>query len=132
MDDPEWIIIEEVIALHADQLSLHGGADGIRDLNLLASAVSRPRQLFAYSDPTPDVPALAAAYAVAIAKNHAFIDGNKRAALAVSLTFLDRNGYEMTAELDDRFEKFLALASGELEEDAFGAWLSANVRRAWA
>ena len=129
MDDPEWIIIEEAIALHADQLAEHGGADGIRDLNLLASAIGRPRHLFAYDDPTPDVPALAAAYAVAIAKNHASIDGNKRAALAVSLTFLDRNGFEMTAALDDRFEKFLALAAGEIEEDAFASWLKKNVRR---
>jgi death-on-curing protein len=129
MDDPEWVLIEEAIALHADQLALHGGADGIRDLNLLASAISRPRHLFAYTDPTPTVPELAAAYAVAIAKNHAFIDGNKRAALAVSLTFLDRNGFVITAKLNHRFEKFLALAAGDLSENEFTDWLRRNVKR---
>ena len=114
--------------MHAEQLAEHGGADGIRDANLLESAMSRPRHLFAYSDPSPDVPTLAASYAYAVARNHAFIDGNKRAALVVCLTFLARNGFEMTAPLDERYEKFLALAAGELDEEEFAAWLAGNVR----
>ena len=80
MDDPIWISEELAQAIHSRQLAEHGGADGVRDIGLLQSALARPRQQFAYSDPTPDIPALAAAYAFGIAKNHAFIDGNKRTA----------------------------------------------------
>ena len=75
MDDPIWISIELAIAIHQRQLAEHGGADGVRDKGLLESALGRPRHLFAYSDPTPEAPQLAAAYAFGIAKNLAFLDG---------------------------------------------------------
>jgi death-on-curing protein len=107
MDDPIWITRDLATAIHNRQLAEHGGADGVRDEGLLDSALGRPRHLFAYTDPTPDIPTLAAAYAFAIAKNHAFIDGNKRTAYVVCRTFLVLNGYDMTAPLVDRYPIFL-------------------------
>lgn len=129
MDDPIWIRRDVAERIHSDQLAEHGGADGIRDENLFESALSRPRHLFAYTDPTPDIPELAAAYAFAIAKNHAFIDGNKRTAMVVAVMFLELNGYTFSASNEERFNTFLALAAGELSEDAFTDWLKQHVRQ---
>ena len=98
MDDPIWISKELAIAIHKRQLAEHGGADGIRDDGLLESALCA-RQRFAYEDPHADHPALAAAMAYGIARNHAFIDGNKRTAYVVCRTFLILNGFDLTAEL---------------------------------
>jgi death-on-curing protein len=123
MDDPIWIGTELTLAIHSRQLAEHGGADGVRDAGLLESALGRPRHLFAYADPSPSVPQLAAAYAFGIARNHAFIDGNKRTAYVVCRTFLILNGFDMTAGREDRYEKFLALAAGDLSEQAFADWL---------
>ena len=128
MDDPIWISEELATAIHSRQLAEHGGADGLRDKGLLESALARPRQLFAYSDPTPDIPALAAAYAFAIAKNHAFLDGNKRTAYVVCRTFLILNGWDMTAPRENRYAAFLALASGDWNEQTFAAWLISNTQ----
>ncbi|MEM7808962.1 MAG: type II toxin-antitoxin system death-on-curing family toxin [Planctomycetota bacterium] len=128
-DDPIWIERSVADALHEQQLELHGGSSGVRDAGLLDSALNRPRQLFAYSDPTPDIPTLAACYAFAIARNHAFVDGNKRTAAVVCELFLNRNGYELVADNDAAFDKFLALAAGDISEEAFTDWLSANVRK---
>ncbi len=80
MDDPIWINEPLALAIHKRQLAEHGGLDGVRDPGLLQSALARPRHLFAYNDPTPALPALAASYAFGIARNHPFIDGNKRTA----------------------------------------------------
>ena len=129
MDDPTWISIELAEAIHERQLAEHGGAAGVRDVGLLESALNRARHLFAYSDPTPGTPALAAAYGFGIAKNHPFIDGNKRTAAVVCETFLLLNGFELTAEDGDMYRVFLALAASELDEDALGEWLLANTRR---
>jgi death-on-curing protein len=123
MDDPIWISEELAAAIHSRQLAEHGGADGVRDKGLFESALARPRQLFAYSDPTPGIPALAAACAFAIAKNHAFIDGNKRTAYVVCRTFLILNGWDMTAKKEERYVAFLSLASGDWDEPTFTAWL---------
>jgi death-on-curing protein len=123
MDDPIWISIELTLAIHSRQLAEHGGADGVRDVGLLESALGRPRHLFAYADPTPGPPQLAAAYAFGIAKNHAFLDGNKRTAYVVCRTFLLLNGFDMTATLEERYLKFLALAAGELLEEQLADWL---------
>jgi death-on-curing protein len=128
MDDPIWIGIELTLAIHSRQLAEHGGADGVRDQGLLESALSRPRHLFAYTDPTPQAPRLAAAYAFGIAKNHAFIDGNKRTAYVVCRTFLILNGFDMTADLEERYRIFLALAAGDLSEEALADWLAKNTR----
>jgi len=127
VDDPIWITKELTLAIHSRQLAEHGGADGVRDLGFLESALARPRQLFSYADPTPDYPTLAAAYAFAISKNHAFIDGNKRTAAVVCETFLELNGYQLNATDAHLYPVFLALASGEWDEPAFTSWLVLHV-----
>lgn len=129
MDDPIWISKELAIAIHKRQLAEHGGADGVRDEGLLDSALSRPRHLFAYDDPTPGIPTLAAAYAFGIAKNHAFIDGNKRTAAVVCETFLELNGYTLTASDAEIYPVFLGLAAGSVSEGDLIKWLMANCVR---
>ena len=129
MDDLIWISVELVLAIHRRQLAEHSGADGVRDAGLLESAISRPRHVFAYADPKPDVPTLAAAYAFGIAKNHAFIDGNKRTAYVVCRTFLILNGFDLTVSQQERFQTFISLAAGQLSEDALAKWLVENTSR---
>ena len=87
MIEPQWVRLDVVLAIHAAQLAEHGGLDGLRDRNGLESAIASPRNLFAYGSPTPDIAALAAQYAFAIACNQVFLDGNKRTALVVCRTF---------------------------------------------
>lgn len=128
MDDPIWISRELALAIHARQLAEHGGADGVRDEGLLDSALGRPRNRFAYEDPTPSIPALAASYAFGIARNHAFIDGNKRTAYVVCRTFLLLNGFDLTADRVERYTTFLSLAEGSLGEPDLVAWLTAHTR----
>jgi death-on-curing protein len=130
MDDPIWISKELAIAIHQRQLAEHGGADGVRDEGLLDSALDRARQRFAYEDPTPSMPVLAAAYAFGIARNHAFIDGNKRTAYVVCRTFLILNGFDLTAEPIDRYRTFLDLAAGSLSEPELAIWLTEHAKRA--
>jgi death-on-curing protein len=130
VDDPIWISVDLAIAIHKRQLAEHGGADGVRDMGLLESALGRPRHQFAYSDPTPDIPALAASYAYGIARNHAFIDGNKRTAYVVCRTFLLLNGLDMIAAKEERYLTFLNLAAGTISETELTAWLTTNARRA--
>jgi death-on-curing protein len=111
--------------LHNESLSLHGGAAGLRDEGLLESALARPLNLSAYGD--PDVAALAAAYGVGLAKNHAFVDGNKRAAfLAVGLV-LGLNGYRLTTTQVDATLTMLAVAAGETDEDQFAEWIRGRI-----
>ena len=129
MDDPIWISVELAVAIHKRQLAEHGGADGVRDMGLLESAIGRPRNQFAYSDPTPDVPVLAASYAFGIARNHAFIDGNKRTAYVVCRTLLILNGFDLTAPREDRYNTFLDLAAGKVSETQLAMWLTRNVVR---
>src|SRR5208282_801834 len=95
MTEPEWLDIDIVLDFHAEQLSLFGGADGIRDRGLLESALARPINKFAYGE--TDLAALAAAYGFGIAKNHPFVDGNKRTALASIIVFLGLNGLDLDA-----------------------------------
>ena len=123
MDDPIWISLDLARAIHRRQLAEHGGADGVRDQGLLDASLNRPRQLFAYADPTPDIPALGAAYAVGLTRNHPFIDGNKRTAAVLCETFLELNGVELTASDAALYPVFLALAAGQLDEAAFTDWL---------
>ena len=120
MSDIKWLPKEAVLAIHARQLAEHGGGTGVRDLGLLDSALQRPQNKLAYE--TPDLADMAAAYAYGIARNHPFVDGNKRTALVVSRTFLLINGYQITAPKEDRLKTFLALAEGSLSEDALAAW----------
>ena len=130
MDDPIWISADLALAIHNRQLAEHGGQDGVRDPGLLESALGRPRHHFAYNDPTPPVPALAASYAFGIARNHPFLDGNKRTAAVVCETFLELNGFELTANDGDLYPMFLGLAAGDVSEAELAAWLTANTKPA--
>jgi len=124
MDEPVWVLDEIVPAVHERQLAEHGGSPGIRDAGLLASALARPRQLFAYGGVEATLPRLAAAYAYGIARNHAFVDGNKRTAFVVSLLFLKLNGLNLEATQEEKYEVFMAVAAGELDETALAAWIA--------
>jgi death-on-curing protein len=128
MDDPIWISKELAMAIHNRQLAEHGGADGVRDEGLLDSALARARNRFAYEDPTPTIPALAASYAYGLARNHAFIDGNKRTAAVVCETFLELNGFVLDATDAELYPVFLRLAEGSLSESDLAAWLTAHTR----
>lgn len=126
--EPDWIGLDLVCAIHARQLSEHGGTPGIRDHGMLESALGRPQHLLAYGGDSVDMPALAAAYAFGIARNHPFVDGNKRTAYVVCRTFLVLNGWDVVASLADRYRQVMALAAGEIDEDAFAEWLRRNAR----
>jgi death-on-curing protein len=123
MKEPLWVSKKAVLAMHSAQLAEHGGSDGIRDETLLDSALAKPRNVFAYTE-KPEIFRLAASYAFGIARNHAFVDGNKRTALVVSLTFLDRNGWDIEASKEDVYFTFLHLADGSLSEDELTVWLT--------
>jgi death on curing protein len=123
-----WIDPSVVLAIHDEQLAEHGGATGIRDAGLLESALGRPQNLAAYGD--PDHADLAAAYAYGIARNHPFVDGNKRTAFVAAELFLALNGFDLTAEDTDCVLTMLALAAGELTEPAFAAWIRHHPRPA--
>ena len=116
-----WVDRRALLLLHADSLAEHGGAAGLRDEGLLDSALARPLNLAAYGE--PDFAALAASYGVGLAKNHAFVDGNKRAAfLAVGL-FLALNGQRLVASQVEATTTMLALAEGSLDEAGFADWI---------
>lgn len=115
-----WVLPAVAEAAHAEQLAEHGGGEGVRDAGLMASALARPQNLVAYGD--PDAPALAAAYAYGIARNHPFVDGNKRTAAVVSEIFLMLNGYDLTASDAEVVVAFVALAAGELTEAELTDW----------
>jgi death-on-curing protein len=126
MSDPIWIRQDVVLAMHEELLMLHGGPAGVRDLGLLESALARPKNLFAYSEQSPSLAQMAAGYAKGIVANHPFVDGNKRAAFAVSVTFLRLNGLQLTAPKEERVLKFWALAAGEISEDQLADWFARN------
>jgi death-on-curing protein len=115
-----WVAVEVAIAAHAEQLAEHGGGEGIRDSALVESAMARPRNLAIYGEPDPA--ALAAAYAYGIARNHPFVDGNKRTAAVVSETFLMLNGYQLAASDAELVVAFLDLAAGDLSEEELADW----------
>lgn len=119
-EDWVWVALDVAVAAHAEQLAEHGGGEGMRDAGLLESAMARPQNLLAYSE--PDAAALAAAYAYGIARNHTFIDGNKRTAAVVSETFLVLNGLALDASDAEIVVCFLALAAGEISEDELADW----------
>lgn len=116
-----WVDEPETLVAHEEQLAEHGGGAGIRDMGLLQSALSRPRNLAAYGE--HDAAALAAAYAFGIARNHLFIDGNKRTALVAAETFLNLNGWEIHADNAEVTVLILELAAGELSEQEVAQWL---------
>jgi death-on-curing protein len=125
MEEPIWLDKPEVLVAHSRQLAEHGGSDGIRDETLLDSALGKPRNVFAYAD-SPTLPMLAASYAFGIARNHAFIDGNKRTALVISEGFLRLNGLKIVAPAEEKYLTFLHLADGSLSEDELTAWFTGH------
>jgi len=118
-----WLLEETVIAIHYRQISEHGGSEGLRDEGLLSSAMTRPKNLLAYTKPRPDLAALAAAYAYGIAQDHPFVDGNKRTALVAARTFLIVNGVDLEATQDKKYLTFLELAKGTLTEEQLADWI---------
>jgi death-on-curing protein len=124
-----WIGKALVLAIHERQLAEHGGTGGVRDEALLESALARPQQLQAYGDPAPDLCDLAAALAHGLARNHAFLDGNKRTAHVAYRTFLALNGAELVATDEEKYLVMMTLAEGTLAERDFAAWLRERVRR---
>jgi len=120
-----WIGGDVALAIHAEQLEEHGGGEGVRDLALLESALARPQQLAAYGG-TPDVYDLAATYAHGVAKNHPFVDGNKRTAWVLARLYLALHGIDYAGSDGDAVMAVLQLAAGEHDADSFAAWLRAN------
>jgi death on curing protein len=123
MDEPIWIDKPEVLVAHSRQLAEHGGSDGLRDETLLDSALSKPRNVFAYGS-SVTLPRLAASYAFGLARNHVFIDGYKRTALVVSEGFLRLNGLKIVSGPEEKYFTFLHLADGSLSEDELTTWFA--------
>jgi death-on-curing protein len=123
-----WINRALALAIHERQLAEHGGSNGVRDEALLESALARPQQVLAYGDPPPDLAALAASLAFGIARNHPFVDGNKRTAHVCYRMFLAINETELAASADDKYIATLSLAEGSLDEAAFADWLRPRLR----
>ncbi|MGH8191774.1 MAG: type II toxin-antitoxin system death-on-curing family toxin [Rhodanobacteraceae bacterium] len=123
-----WIEKPLALAVHDRQLAEHGGTSGVRDENLLESALARPQQLYAYGDPAPDFADLAASLAFGLARNHPFADGNKRTAHVCYRVFLALNDIELEAGDDDKYVTILALAEGKLAEKDFAKWLRHHIR----
>lgn len=127
MSELKWLLEETVYTIHKRQIAEHGGSEGLRDEGLLLSALARPQNLLAYRAETPDISALAAAYGFGIAKNHPFIDGNKRTALVVARTFLLLNGFSLSATQEEKYLTFLKLAEGSLNEEELAAWIREKI-----
>jgi death on curing protein len=125
-DRPVWVPKRAVLALHGEQLRIHGGPEGLRDEGALESALARPQNLLAYGE--PDLPELAAAYAFGLARNHAFVDGNKRISFVACLTFLRLNGHDLPTDDEGNIATWLALAAGTLSEADLATWLRARIR----
>ena len=122
-----WVNRQVLLLLHEESLAEHGGAPGLRDGGLLDSALSRPLNLALYDD--PDVADLAAAYAMALAKNHAFVDGNKRAAFLALGMFLALNGHRLRATQVDATLTMLAVAAGEISQKGLSQWIRDHMER---
>ena len=125
MSEPEWLDVTIVLDVQSEQLALFGGADGVRDLGLLESALARPVNKFAYGE--TNLAALAAAYAFGIARNHPFVDGNKRTAFASIIVFLGLNGIDFDVSPPDATAIILGLAAGEISEEGLARWIADNI-----
>ncbi len=123
-----WISRALALAIHERQLAEHGGGIGVRDEVLLESALARPQQLYAYGDPPPDLGALAASLAFGLARNHPFVDGNKRTAAVACELFLGMNDATLQASNIELYPVFIALAEGSLPETEFADWLRPRLR----
>lgn len=127
MTEPEWLTLEIVLDVHAEQLAIFGGGAGVRDQGLLASALARAPNKWTYGE--TNLSALAAAYAFGLSRNHPFIDGNKRIAFAAILMFLGLNDVTFTPTKADATAAMLALAAGEIDEDILTRWIEDNSAR---
>lgn len=127
MTDWKWLLDDLALAIHEEQLAEHGGGEGIRDGGALESALARPRNLAGYGN--PDAPALAAAYAFGVARNHPFVDGNKRTAWVLARLFLQLNGVRLQFSEAEAVLMMLSLASGEIGESELADWFRERVRR---
>ena len=124
--EPDWISEQEVIAIHERQLSEHGGGQGVREMGLLQSALARPQIAYHYNQ-VISLSKLAACYAYGIAKNHAFIDGNKRTAYVVMRTFLVINSFEINATREEKYLTIYDLAQGNLTEEELADWIESKL-----
>lgn len=120
--EPRWLTADQVIRIHDEQLAIFGGPPGLRDRGLLESAVERPRNKWNYGE--TDLATLAAAYAFVLARNHAFVDGNKRAAFAALVVFLAKNGVDLDLPQPETVQVILDLAAGNLSEAELAAWIA--------
>ncbi|MBU4556950.1 MAG: type II toxin-antitoxin system death-on-curing family toxin [Actinobacteria bacterium] len=123
--EPRWVTRVVIDAVHTDMLLTHGGLPGLRDEDLLESALARPRQKLAYEPPT-DLAGLAAAYGFGLSSNHPYVDGNKRVAFMAMAVFLGLNGLQFTAEESEVVTTMVALASGALDEPALADWIRSH------
>ncbi len=128
-NDIVWLELETVRAVHEAQVAEHGGTLGVRDENLLESALARPMQYAAYADPRPDIPTLGAMYGIAFVRNHPFLDGNKRVGLVMLELFLRRNGFRLAADNVACVVEILALAAGERTDEQFIDWVQRHAAR---
>jgi len=122
-----WVSPDVIYAVHDRQISEHGGPSGVRDQGAIESALARPRNLAVYGE--PDAPALAAAYAFGIARNHSFADGNKRTAWIAARLFLADNGFRLSFDKAEAVKIVEALAAGEITEAALTAWFAKRIAR---
>jgi death on curing protein len=128
MSEPVWIDKVALLLLHARGLARFRGSEGLRDEGLLDSAMARPINLSLYGENT-DKASLAASYAFGLAKNHPFVDGNKRVAFLAAGLFLELNGWRLTATQADAISAMMALAAGQIGEGEFAAWIRANIEQ---
>jgi death-on-curing protein len=128
MTDYIWIDPRALRMLHEESLSTHGGSRGVRDIGLFESALSRPQNLLHYNSGA-DIADLAASYGYGLAKNHPFVDGNKRAAFLSIGLFLGINGYRLTATPVSAIQAILAVASGEMSEEGLSAWIREHITK---
>jgi death-on-curing protein len=124
VEEPSWMTYDQVIAIHSRQLRRFGGAPGLRDEGLLQSAIERPVNKWNYEQ--AGLAELAGAYAFGLAKNHAFVDGNKRIAFMAMMTFLRKNGVRFAPDQAQATAMIMALAAGEVSEDSLVRWIKHN------
>lgn len=123
-----WVDKHLALAIHERQLAEHGGSSGVRDEKLLESALARPQQVHAYRDPAPDLADLAASLAFGLARNHPFVDGNKRTAHVCYRVFLALNDVELEASAEEKYAAMMGLATGSITETDFAAWLRPRLK----
>lgn len=122
-----WINKVLTLAIHDRQLAEHGGGSGVRDEGLLDSALARPQQLFAYGEPPPDLADLAASLAYGLARNHPFVDGNKRTAAVMCEVFIELNDGHLEADDIELYPQYIGLAEGSIDETEFAGWLRERI-----